>query len=122
MDLEKLLYIHYFFMPIIVTFVVLLDSIRKEIDIMSTMELDAHRMELIRNIIETDNLEVLKKMKKYFVRVTKEETKENLTPYTMEELNARIDEAEAEIDAGVPGHTIEELHELMVCKYPWLCK
>lgn len=89
---------------------------------MSTMELDAHRMELIRNIMETDNLEVLKKMKKYFVRVTKEETKENLTPYTMEELNARIDEAEAEIDAGVPGHTMEELHELMVSKYPWLCK
>lgn len=86
------------------------------------MELDAHRMELIRNIMETDNLEVLKKMKKYFVRVTKEETKENLTPYTMEELNARIDEAEAEIDAGVPGHTMEELHELMVSKYPWLCK
>lgn len=89
---------------------------------MSTMELDAHRMELIRNIMETDNLEVLKKMKKYFVRVTKEESKENLTPYTMEELNARIDEAEAEIDAGVPGHTMEELHELMVSKYPWLCK
>lgn len=86
------------------------------------MELDAHRMELIRNIMETDNLEVLKKMKKYFVRVTKEESKENLTPYTMEELNARIDEAEAEIDAGVPGHTMEELHELMVSKYPWLCK
>lgn len=105
-------------MPIIVTFVVLLDSKRKETNIMSTMELDAHRMELIRNIMETDNLEVLKKMKKYFVKVTKE----NLPPYTMEELNARIDEAEAEIDAGVPGHTMEELHELMVSKYPWLCK
>lgn len=73
------------------------------------MELDAHRMELIRNIMETDNLEVLKKMKKYFVRVTKEEAKDNLAPYTMEELNARIDEAEAEIDAGVPGISHEEL-------------
>ena len=76
---------------------------------MSIMELDAHRMELIRNIMETDNLEVLKKMKKYFARVTKEEAKDNLAPYTMEELNARIDEAEAEIDAGVPGISHEEL-------------
>lgn len=76
---------------------------------MTTMELDAHRMELIRNIMETDNLEVLKKMKKYFVRVSKEQVKEDLTPYTMEELNARIDEAEAEIDTGVPGISHEEL-------------
>lgn len=80
---------------------------------MTTMELDAHRMELIRNIMETDNLEVLKKMKKYFVRVTKEQVKEDLTPYTMEELNARIDEAEAEIDAGVPGISHEELMQKM---------
>lgn len=76
---------------------------------MSTMELDAHRMELIRDIMETDNIEVLKKMKKYFVRVSKVQEKEDLTPYTMEELNARIDEAEAEIDAGIPGIPHEEL-------------
>lgn len=77
------------------------------------MELDAHRMELIRNIMETDNLEVLKKMKKYFVRVSKEQVKEDLTPYTMEELNARIDEAEAEINAGVPGIPHEEMMQRM---------
>lgn len=76
---------------------------------MTTIELDAHRMELIRSIMETDNMEVLKKMKKYFVKVTKEQTKEGLTPYTMEELNARIDEAEAEIDAGIPGFSHQEV-------------
>lgn len=80
---------------------------------MTTMDLDAHRMELIRNIMETDNIEVLKKMKKYFVRVTKEQAKEELTPYTMEELNARIDEAEAEIDAGIPGITHEDMMQRM---------
>lgn len=89
---------------------------------MTTMELDAHRMELIRDIMETDNIEILKKMKKYFSRVSKQQAKEDLTPYTMEELNARIDEAEAEIDAGIPGHTLAEIHEMMVNKYPWLCK
>ena len=71
---------------------------------MTAMELDAHRMELIRNIMETDNLEVLKKMKKYFVRISKEDVKEDLTPYTMEELNAHIDEAEAEIIDGERTH------------------
>lgn len=80
---------------------------------MSTMELDAQRMELIRDIIKTDNLEVLKKMKKYFVRVSKEQVEEDLTPYTMEELNARIDEAEAEIDAGVPGISHDEMMHRM---------
>lgn len=80
---------------------------------MTAMELDAHRMELIRNIMETDNIEILKKMKKYFARVTKEQAKEELTPYTMEELNARIDEAEAEIDAGVPGISHEEMMQKM---------
>lgn len=81
--------------------------------IMTLMELDAYRMELIRNIMETDNLEVLKKMKKYFARVSRSEVKEDLTPYTMEELNARIDEAEAEIDAGIPGIPHEELMQRM---------
>lgn len=90
--------------------------------IMTLMELDAHRMELIRNIMETDNIEVLKKMKKYFARVSRSETKEELTPYTMEELNARIDEAEAEIDAGIPGYTMEEVQANITKKYPWLCK
>lgn len=80
---------------------------------MTTMELDAQRMELIRDIIKTDNLEVLKKMKKYFVRVSKEQVEEDLTPYTMEELNARIDEAEAEIDAGVPGIPHDEMMHRM---------
>lgn len=33
---------------------------------------------------------------------------EQLRPYTMDELNARIDEAEAELEAGEPGYTPEE--------------
>lgn len=80
---------------------------------MKTIELDAQRMELIRDIIETDNIEVLKKVKKYFVRVSKKQVKENLIPYTMEELNARIDEAEAEINAGIAGISHEELMQKM---------
>lgn len=63
---------------------------RKEIMIMSTMELDAQRME------------------------------QDLLPFTIEELNARIDEAEAEIDNNILGFTVEEVHNMMINKYPWL--
>lgn len=44
-----------------------------------------------------------------------------LTPYTMEELNARIDEAEDDIVAGRT-YTSEQVHDMMEKKYPWLCK
>lgn len=46
---------------------------------------------------------------------------EKITPYTMEEINARIDEAEADIDAGRV-YTSEQMHKMMETKYPWLCK
>ena len=39
---------------------------------------------------------------------------------TMEEINARIDEAEAEIEAGVPGMTLEEFQAEMEEEYPEL--
>ena len=42
-----------------------------------------------------------------------------LTPYTMEELNARIDEAENDIVAGRT-YTNEQVHDMMEKKYPCL--
>lgn len=70
---------------------------------MNTMELDAARAEIIRSLFEVDNLEALNKVKRTVVRVIKSAkagTDQDLTPYTMEELNERIDEAEADIVAG----------------------
>lgn len=73
---------------------------------MTTMELEAYKMELIRNIIETDSREVLdavkRGMKRAIKKVTATET-EDLTPYTMEEINSWVDEAEAEEEAGIEG-------------------
>lgn len=40
---------------------------------------------------------------------------------TSMELDARIDEAEADIDAGRV-YTSEQVHKMMEDKYPWLCK
>ena len=47
---------------------------------------------------------------------------EHPRPMTMEEINARIDEAEAEIEAGVPGMTTEEAFNMVRRDNPWLEK
>lgn len=70
---------------------------------MNSMELDAARAEIIRRLFEVDDLEALKKVKRSVARIMKSvkvEAEEVPTPYTMDELNARIDESEAEIEAG----------------------
>ena len=42
-------------------------------------------------------------------------------PYTMEEINAWIDESEADEEAGRT-YTCAEVKQMMETKYPWLCK
>lgn len=90
------------------------------------MDLNAYRNELARQILSTDDLEVLKKVKKYFARVAKvedtatvAEEKEDLTPYTMEEINSWIDEGEAEEEAGLV-YTCEEADRMLKEELPWL--
>lgn len=48
------------------------------------------------------------------------EQEEHLAPYTMEELNARIDEFEAELEAGGQGYSVEEFDARMKQKYSWV--
>ena len=71
---------------------------------MHTLETETLRRELLRDILDIDNPELLKKLKRSFNRIRTnympQVVKEDLTPYTMEELNARIDEFEAELEAG----------------------
>lgn len=92
---------------------------------MTSMELETYKMELIRNIVETDSREVLDAMKRSMkramrkVNAVKNET-EDLTPYTMEEINSWIDEAEAEEEAGIEGSTLDEVKSRMKKKYAWL--
>lgn len=91
---------------------------------MSTMELDAARAEIIRSLFEVDSLEALQKVKRSVSRIVKSskaEATEELTPYTMEELHARIDEAEADIAAGRV-KTSAQVFEEMEQKFPWLCR
>lgn len=92
---------------------------------MYTLETETLRRELLRDILDIDNPELLKKLRNSFNRLCMDYAptvaKEDLTPYTLEELEARIDEAEAEIERG---ETIssQELFLNLEHKYPWLCK
>lgn len=94
---------------------------------MTSMELDARRMEIFREIMQINDIEVLDGLKRSLKRLTAKSrqsattNQENLSSYTMEEINARIDEAEADIDAGRV-YTSEQVHKMMEDKYPWLCK
>ena len=93
---------------------------------MNTLEVENLRRELLRDILDVDDLDVLKKLRRSFNRLCIHSTSsvkedEDLRPYTMEELNARIDEAEAEIEAGETLSS-QELFEHLEHQYPWLCK
>lgn len=91
------------------------------------MDLNAFRNELAREILSTEDMEVLKKMKKYFTRISKTvddsaamaAEEEDLTPYTMEEINSWIDEGEAEEEAGLV-YTCDEADRMLKEELPWL--
>lgn len=89
---------------------------------MKTIDLNAYQNELVRDILATDNLEVLQTVRRAYHRavnkVVKKVEAETPAPYTMEELNARIDEAEAE-EGGTPSETF---FAQMEREMPWLCK
>lgn len=88
---------------------------------MTTMELDARRAEIIRQLFATDNMEVLDSVKRSLTRAlschSKKEmvVEEDLTPYTMEEINRWMDEGEAEEAAGLV-YTHEEVMA-EICKH-----
>lgn len=93
---------------------------------MTTMELDSRKMELICDIMETDSLEVLDKVKRAFNRAIKSVEAKRFEPIpgvpsTLEEVKQDIAEFEAELDAGtlvtIPH---EEVMREMREKYLWL--
>ena len=85
---------------------------------MTTIELEAYKAEVAREVLNTDSRAVLEKVQKLLSRERKKAT-EDLTPYTMEEINAWLDESEADAEAGRE-YTCEEVFEPMKEKYPWL--
>ena len=90
---------------------------------MTRMELRAGIFEKLNSLL--DDEESLQQLDDYLYKLNKKSTrnqKDNiLPPYTMEELNARIDRAEMEINTGKT-LTNESVFEGMEDKHPWLCK
>lgn len=73
---------------------------------MTTMELRQSLLQEIAHIIDSDELtrKTLEYVRKLRIKEAKKnEVKEDLTPYTMEEINSWIDEAEEEEEKGMPG-------------------
>lgn len=74
---------------------------------------------MARDILTTEDMEVLRTVRRAYRRAvdrskvkTEKPVAEERTPYTMEELNARMDEAEAEFEAG-EGMVSEVAHQRM---------
>ena len=95
---------------------------------MTTVELDMRRMELIRDIMDTDSIEVLDKVKRAFKRALKSVQTEAYgpvpgIPHTIEEVKADIAEFEREWDEGtLETYTTEEVIEGLRRDFPWLKK
>ena len=97
---------------------------------MTSIELNAYRAEIIQQLFDTDSFEVLDKIKQTLDKAKKysssyrgkaSEAQEDLSPYTMEEINAWIDKAEDEYNAGL-GCTKDEINEQELKEMPWLTK
>lgn len=106
---------------------------------MTSVELNAYRAEIIRQLFDTDSVEVLDKIKQTLDKIKQtldkakkysssyrgkaSEAQEDLSPYTMEEINAWIDKAEDEYNAGL-GCTNDEINEqeLKGCLYDHRCR
>lgn len=82
---------------------------------MASLELRASVFDKLNSLLDND--EAMEQLDNYLLRLKKKMTKKvtevPLNPYTMEELNARIDEAEAEEDAGLPGIPHKQVMEKM---------
>ncbi|WP_075557147.1 hypothetical protein [Parabacteroides timonensis] len=82
------------------------------------------RTELIREILHIEDKSLLNEALGYLRRLARPVVSgvaEDVLPYTMEAINARIDEAENDIDTGQT-YTSQQMHDIMEKKYAWLCK
>lgn len=105
---------------------------------MNTIDLNAYRNELAREILSTDDMEVLQSVYRAYQRAVnrvqthytnKEKAEEKNSPtqcreaaipyYTQKELNERINEAEAQINSGET-LTCEEADAELKQALPWL--
>ena len=98
---------------------------------MTTLELEARKASLAREVLNLDSLELVKKAADYLHRLTQgyapasedypTTAREEAAPYTREEIDAWIDRSEADIAAGRT-YTNEEVEAEEQKAFPWLTK
>lgn len=98
---------------------------------MTTLELEARKASLAREVLNLDSLELVKKAADYLHRLTQgyapasedypATAREKAAPYTREEIDAWIDRSEADIAAGRT-YTNEEVEAEERKAFPWLTK
>lgn len=98
---------------------------------MTTLELEARKASLAREVLNLDSLELVKKAADYLHRLTQgyapasedypATASEEAAPYTREEIDAWIDRSEADIAAGRT-YTNEEVEAEERKAFPWLTK
>lgn len=98
---------------------------------MTTLELEARKALLAREVLNLDSLELVKKAADYLHRLTQgyapasedypATAREEAAPYTREEIDAWIDRSEADIAAGRT-YTNEEVEAEERKAFPWLTK
>ncbi len=84
----------------------------------ATISLDYNQ---IRNIVMQMPLQEKRRLSEELEEFYATSVSEELPPYTMAEINARINEAEDDIANGRV-YSAEEMHESLEEKYPWLCE
>ena len=85
---------------------------------MTTLELEATKAEVARQILDIDNWALLNKVRNLLAR-EHDPRPDDLTPYTLDQINAWLDESEADADAGRE-YTSEEMHRIIEEKFPEL--
>lgn len=87
---------------------------------MNTVELDARKAQLARDILNIDDIEILEAIQDAFKKVkAKLLAGKSVKPYTMEELDARIDKAEEEYEQGLYVSSLDvhrEINELLASR------
>ena len=86
----------------------------------TTVDINALRNGIIRDLKETKSLGMLEWFREMMDRVKETEKEEHLKPYTKDEINAWLDEAEAQAAAG-GGTPMAEFREKMKRRHPELC-
>ena len=84
----------------------------------ATINLDYNQ---IRNIVMQMPLQEKRRLSEELEEFYATSVSEDLPPYTMAEINARINEAEDDIANGRV-YPADEMHKSLENKFPWLCE